>query len=230
MIGIIVPAHNEEASIGACLESLLVATHHVSLQGHAVRIVVVLDSCTDETKRIVNSYPVHAMSVSCTNVGVARATGADWMIQEGAQWLAFTDADTVVPESWLADQLRFGSDVVCGTVQVTDWSLHSEEVRAKYDSLYTPIEGHRHIHGANLGVSATAYRKVGGFKPLRAHEDVQLIADLHEAGASIIWTTCNCVTTSARLESRCREGFGDFLRSLSSSHLTGQQAAFTAVQ
>jgi len=229
MIGVIVPAHNEEASIGACLESLLAAAGHFGLKGRLVRIVVVLDSCTDETGRIVDSYPVHAVSVSSSNVGIARATGADWMIQEGAKWLAFTDADTVVPESWLVDQLRFETDAVCGTVQVTDWSLHSQEVRAKYDSLYAPKEGHRHIHGANLGVSTAAYRKVGGFKPLKAHEDVRLITDLSEAGASITWTTRNCVTTSARLESRCKEGFGDYLRSLASSHLSGQRQELTAL-
>ena len=228
MIGVIVPAHNEEASIGACLESLLAAASHLGLEGRLVRIVVVLDSCTDETGRIVDSYPVDAVSISSSNVGVARATGADWVIQEGAKWLAFTDADTVVPETWLVDQLRFETDAVCGTVQVTDWSLHSQEVRAKYDSLYTPIEGHRHIHGANLGVSAAAYRGVGGFKPLKAHEDVRLIADLSDAGASITWTACNCVTTSARLESRCNEGFGDYLRSLASSPLNGQRQELIA--
>lgn len=214
MIGIIVPAHNEEASIGHCIEFLLAAAAHPGLRNEDVQIVIVMDACTDATSDVVARYPVHSVAVEYRNVGRSRAAGADLLIQQGARWLAFTDADTAVPVSWLVDQLRFQTDAVCGTVRVVDWSLHSQAVRARYDSLYTPVEGHKHIHGANLGVDAQAYQRVGGFKPLAAHEDVHLVTDLKEAGASITWTTVNCVTTSARLDCRCREGFGDYLRSL----------------
>jgi glycosyltransferase involved in cell wall biosynthesis len=214
MIGIIVPAHNEEATIGHCIESLLAAAAHPFLQGEDVRIMIVMDACTDATRDVVADYTVQSIEVNYQNVGSSRAAGADLLIQQSARWLAFTDADTVVPVSWLVDQVRFETDAVCGTVKVDDWSLHSDAVRERYDSLYTPIEGHQHIHGANLGVDARAYQSVGGFKPLKAHEDVHLINGLKNAGASITWTTVNCVTTSARLDCRCREGFGDYLRSL----------------
>jgi hypothetical protein len=43
---------------------------------------------------------------------------------------------------------------------------------------------------------------------------VQLIADLERSGANIMWTATNRVTTSARMDCRCREGFGDYLKSL----------------
>lgn len=214
MIGIIVPAHNEEATIGHCIESLLAAATHPVLRGEDVQIVIVMDACTDATAEVVADYPVQSVVVKYQNVGRSRSAGANLLIDQRARWLAFTDADTVVPGSWLVDQLRFQTDAVCGTVRVDDWSLHSEDVRKRYDSLYTPVEGHQHIHGANLGVDAQAYLRVGGFKPLTAHEDVHLITDLRDAGASITWTTVNCVTTSARLDCRCREGFGDYLRSL----------------
>jgi hypothetical protein len=49
---------------------------------------------------------------------------------------------------------------------------------------------------------------------LPAHEDVQLVADLERSGARIMWTARNRVTTSARQHCRCREGFGDYLKSL----------------
>lgn len=217
MIGIIVPAHNEEAVVAQCIESLQIAGEHPALAGEEVCVVIVLDQCTDGTQRVVSRYPVQSLDVSHCNVGRTRAAGAELMLGQGARWLAFTDADTVVPATWLVDQLRFRTDAVCGTVRIDDWSLHAEEVRTRYDALYTPVEGHKHVHGANMGVSARAYRQVGGFKPLKAHEDVHLVADLNEAGASITWTSMNCVTTSARLDCRCREGFGDYLRSLSIS-------------
>jgi len=87
-------------------------------------------------------------------------------------------------------------------------------VRERSNAKYRPVEGHRHFHGANLGVSSAAYRKAGGFQALPAHEDVQLVADLERSGARIMWTAGNPVTTSARQHCRCREGFGDYLKSL----------------
>lgn len=214
MIGIVIPAHNEEAEIGRCVESVLAAAAHATLLGEKVHIIVVMDDCTDGTEAVLKCYPVQRVAITSRNVGEARAFGAQCLLTQGARWLAFTDADTVVPESWLADQLSFGTDAVCGTVRVEDWSEHADTVQSTYDSRYTPIEGHRHIHGANLAVSAEAYRKVGGFKALKAHEDVQLVTDLEAVGASITWTAVNCVVTSARLDCRCRDGFGDYLRSL----------------
>jgi glycosyltransferase involved in cell wall biosynthesis len=214
MIGVIVPAHNEERVIGRCIDALIRAAAHPGLGGEDVQIVVVMDACADDTAHVVSRHPVQGVVGHYANVGKARAVGAEHLLDRGARWLAFTDADSLVPYNWLVEQVNCGSDVVCGTVTVEDWSLHADEVRARYDALYQPIEGHRHIHGANLGVSALAYRGVGGFKPLTAHEDVNLVADLTGAGATITWTARNSVTTSARIDCRCREGFGDYLRSL----------------
>jgi glycosyltransferase involved in cell wall biosynthesis len=49
MIGVIVPAHNEEALLAPCLAALIEASRHADLAGEAVRIVVVLDACSDFT-------------------------------------------------------------------------------------------------------------------------------------------------------------------------------------
>ena len=214
MIGVIVPAHNEEAVIGHCIDALIRAGSHPGLEGEDVLIAVVMDACADDTAKVVRRYDVQGVLGHYRNVGKARAAGAEHLLSQGARWLAFTDADSLVPHNWLVEQLRCDTDVVCGTVSVEDWSLHSDVVRTRYDTLYQPIQDHKHIHGANLGVSAAAYCSVGGFKPLAAHEDVNLVADLTATGATITWTARNSVTTSARLDCRCREGFGDYLRSL----------------
>jgi glycosyltransferase involved in cell wall biosynthesis len=214
MIRVIVPAHNEEAVIGRCIDALIHSGTHPGLEGEDIHIVVVMDACADDTAQVVSRYGVQGVVGHYANVGKARAAGAEHLLAQGARWLAFTDADSLVPHDWLVEQLGCGTDVVCGTVTVKDWSLHADEVRTRYDASYQPIEGHRHIHGANLGVSAAAYCSVGGFKPLAAHEDVKLVADLTAAGATITWTARNSVTTSARVDCRCREGFGDYLRSL----------------
>ncbi|MEN5147796.1 glycosyltransferase [Pseudomonas orientalis] len=217
MIGVVIPAHNEEHHIAACLTSVLFAAEHPALAGQPVSVVVVLDACSDQTEQIVSAHGVGRIEVSFQNVGKARATGADHLLAAGAKWLAFTDADTVVPHDWLARQIGFKADAVCGTVEVDSWNIHGDLVRSKYMELYQFIENHRHIHGANLGLSADAYRNAGGFQHLTAHEDVHLVADLKRIGAHIVWTATNPVITSARKDYKCRGGFGEYLVNLGDS-------------
>lgn len=217
MIGVVIPAHNEEKHITDCLHSVLRAAEHADLCGQRVAVVVVLDTCSDATAQRVAAHSVGQLEVTFQNVGRARATGAQQLLSAGAQWLAFTDADTVVPHDWLARQLGFKADAVCGTVEVDSWNDHGESVRSRYLELYQFVENHRHIHGANLGLSAEAYRNAGGFQHLEAHEDVHLVADLERTGARIVWTATNPVVTSARRDFKCRGGFGEYLASLGAS-------------
>jgi glycosyltransferase involved in cell wall biosynthesis len=232
MIGVVIPAHNEEKHITDCLSSILFATSHPGLKGESVSIVVVLDDCSDNTRHLVSAQGVAKLEVSFQNVGKARATGAEHLLCSGVQWLAFTDADTVVPYDWLARQIEFNADAVCGTVEVDNWNEHGDLVRCKYLELYQSIENHRHIHGANLGLSAEAYRNAGGFHHLAAHEDVRLIADLERIGARVVWTATNPVITSARRDYKCRGGFGEYLATLGAtlglSTLNSQVSADTA--
>jgi glycosyltransferase involved in cell wall biosynthesis len=214
MIGVVIPAHNEECHITACLSSVLSAAAHPALARRKITVVVVLDDCSDRTGEIVLALGVSGVNVCFKNVGRARATGANYLLDAGAQWLAFTDADTVVPQDWLARQIEFGADAVCGTVVVDSWEEHGELVRSKYMEHYQFVENHRHIHGANLGLSAEAYRKAGGFQHFAAHEDVHLVANLERIAAQIVWTATNPVVTSARRNFKCHGGFGEYLAKL----------------
>ena len=49
MIGIIVPAHDEEARIEDCVQSLPVAASHPALTCEPVKVIEVLDACRDRT-------------------------------------------------------------------------------------------------------------------------------------------------------------------------------------
>lgn len=214
MIAVIVPAHNEEAHIGACLRSLAAASACPDLMGEAVLLIVVLDDCSDGTQGIAAALGARTVECQARNVGTARAMGAQLALAAGARWLAFTDADSEVSPNWIAQQLCQQADAVCGTVQVRDWDTHGEAVRAQFDALYQDRDGHRHIHGANLGLTAQAYNEVGGFEPLATGEDVALVQRLQECGLSIAWTATTRVTTSARKQFRAPAGFGATLLQL----------------
>lgn len=81
------------------------------------------------------------------------------------RWLAFTDADTSAP-NWLVKQLGCRTDAVCGVISVADWTGYIAAVREECIATNRDREGPRHVHGANLGLSAQAYEAVGGFAHL----------------------------------------------------------------
>lgn len=71
MIGVLVPAHNEEQRLRGCLLSLLEAARHPALNGEQVTVLAVLDSCTDGSAAIAAELGVAVLPVSARNVGQA---------------------------------------------------------------------------------------------------------------------------------------------------------------
>jgi glycosyltransferase involved in cell wall biosynthesis len=211
MIAAIVPAHNEADHIARCLTALVVAAGDERLRAEPVVVFVVLDDCSDDTGRIARAHGATTLCTHHRNVGAARALGAEAAMARGARWLAFTDADTEVGPQWFAAQLAHlaqGSEAVCGTVAVRDWGSYGRATQAHFEATYFDVDGHRHIHGANLGVSSAAYRRAGGFDALDCHEDVALVRALEDAGTSIAWSAAPRVYTSARRSFRAPQGFG----------------------
>ena len=211
MIGVVIPARNEEVLLGTCLDAVLCAASHPLLAEEKVLIIVVLDACGDRSAEIAFERGIATEVSTAGLVGAARAIGAARVIEAGARWIACTDADTVVAPDWLAAQLGLGADVVCGTVGVDDWSHHSPAVRRRYAENYLDADGHGHVHGANLGIATHAYERAGGFPPFAFDEDVALVRALQAIGANIAWSAAPRVTTSARAESRAPRGFARHL-------------------
>ena len=208
LLAVIVPAHNEERELDSCLRYLVRAARWPPLGGESVLIVVALDACTDSSASVARRIGIETVQLEARNVGAARAAGAALALKVGARWLAFTDADSRVAPNWLHAQLAQDSDAVCGTVQVSHWGSYGDDMRRHYAATYHDADGHRHIHGANLGVSAEAYRRAGGFQPLVSSEDVALVDALKASGAHIAWSAAPRVTTSARRVFRAPDGFG----------------------
>lgn len=229
-IVVVVPAHNERERLPACLASVAAAADQVAVP---VTVVVVLDACSDRSEDVI-SGAVRTVNVAARNVGAARAAGfaAAAPRSDARTWLATTDADSVVPTTWLADQAvhhRALVQGVVGTVSV-DWQEHSATTRGRYDGLYRVRDPgvHGHVHGANLGVRADAYWRVGGFRPLHVGEDVDLVSRLVEAGTPLAWDAHNAVLTSDRSDCRARGGFGDYVRSLADDSVGAAASAGSA--
>ncbi len=222
--GVVVPAHNEEELLPACLTALRSAA---GAAGLPVRLLVVADACTDATAAVAAAGGAEVVRIRARNVGAARAAGMARLLRradgtEGtdpaATWLATTDADTVVPPGWLRRQLGYagqGWDVVLGTVTVADWTGHPPHAAAMFAAMYGFGAGpHPHVHGANLGIRGSAYLAAGGFRPLRTAEDHALLAAATGAGCQVLRAGDITVVTSARRQARAPRGFSHALRGL----------------
>lgn len=232
---VVIPARNEVLALPACLEAL-----HASFQlagPHAdviLRAIVVLDSCTDGSDTVVRAATqawhqagraaLESITVMAGGVGLARAIGnvRALALHAGAGhepdtlWLASTDADTLVPGHWISTHLcaaRAGEDALVGTVE-PDATLPLHD-RALWLERHHLVEDHPHVHGANLGVRASAYLAVGGYRALTLHEDADLVGRLRAApGVRVRATDAHRVVTSSRLEARASGGFATYLKNL----------------
>lgn len=216
MIAAIVPAHNEADLIAACLQSLQQAAAHPEVAREEVRILVGLDRCTDDTELVCRHFGVETLHLDAGCVGVTRARLAEVAIAQGARWISCTDADSTVPPNWFAVQAACTAEAFCGVVQVDEWEDYSQEVRRRFVRSERARNGHRHVHGANMGFSAAVYLRSGGFQPLTCGEDVALIDAIERAGGIVARLGAPRVITSARRQARAPNGFSHFLRCLES--------------
>jgi glycosyltransferase involved in cell wall biosynthesis len=216
-ISIVIPAHNEAETIAQCLASVQIAIDQLP-STFTASVLVVLDSCTDDTLRIVQAAGVDYLCCYYQCVGQVRDMGIRYAIAHGATWLACTDADSTVPMDWLVQQMEHldqqRADMICGVVSINNWGHLSSQTQQAYITHYQDKMGHRHIHGANLSFSSDAYLATGGFAPLTCHEDVDLVNKFEAHCYAITWSNRVRVLTSSRLQARAKEGFGAFLANL----------------
>jgi GT2 family glycosyltransferase len=216
---VVIPAHNELPHLSACLRAMVTAALCLPIP---VAVVVVLDSTDDGSAELAGQFgpDVHFISVDAHNVGAARAAGFGYARSLGAEddecWYATSDADSRVDPGWLIRQLSVGADMVLGVVRVANWRQHSAGLADRYEQQYEtgPTDHHEHIHGANMGFSARAYWRVGGFRAMPTGEDVDLVERFESAGYNIHRDPELSVVTSARVQGRAPGGFAQHLRQL----------------
>jgi glycosyltransferase involved in cell wall biosynthesis len=221
-VGVVVPAHDEEMALPTCLVALLSAADRI--QPVPVSICVVADACADQTAETARLAGVTVIEVGERCVGAARSAGLNHLlgtlpgVTADAIWLATTDADSRVPAHWLSRQLAYaeeGWDAVVGTVTVADWTGHPPHLPGVFAAHYGHADGsHRHVHGANLGMRASAYLTAGGFRALPTGEDHDLLAALSATGAKALRASDIAVETSSRRGGRAPGGFSDLLARL----------------
>jgi glycosyltransferase involved in cell wall biosynthesis len=202
-VSIIIPARNEEANIGACLQSL------IAQEGPAFEIIVVDDSSTDPTREIARNFAsvkvISAESLPQESTE-RRPTGKNSALIAGAnlargKWLLFTDADTVHRPGSLARALdeaeRESADLLSYSpeqevVTVTERAVMPvvfAELAAQYP-LHKVRQQSSEVVAANgqyILVRRSAYHAVGGHAAVASEilEDVALARRFRHSGFRI---------------------------------------------
>lgn len=194
------------------------------MRSASVDIVLIADSSVDDTVQIATNMlggEGIAYVIDAGSVGTARRTAARIALERYSGplnrcWFANTDADCIVPPTWLTDQLALahtGIEAIAGAVSVDSFEEHGPEVLARFKSSYhiEPDGSHPHVHGANLGVRADCYLFAGGWQPLDTAEDHDLWNRLSQIGARKLSTARVEVQTSGRRIGRAPCGFAHAL-------------------
>ncbi len=230
-VGVVVPARNERARIGACMQSIQQALLALpTALEHAV--CVVLDRCTDDTAGVVGTIAgttpgwVCEASDRAMSIGALRHQGSLTILRQLRQhrpnhvWLLNTDADTVVPPNWAVDHCRYatrGAGAVAGIADLHGFAHLHPRAATAYRALIRRMRHenvHTQVYGANLGVRADAYLAVGGFHPTCSGEDADLVERLELAGFEVARPVEVRVATSARLQGRAPAGLASLLAGL----------------
>ncbi len=223
-LAVVIPVHNEESLLSACLESVREAVQRITLD---VVVVASLDRCVDGSaavaQRFCDEMPLLVVDAPFGNVGATRDAGVRaarcHLTHHGAEriWVANTDADTVVPNTWLHRQCSLadsGLDLVLGTVEPGPALPHQLSAHRLWFAEHILGEGHPHVHGANLGIRLSYWEAAGGFGAKSVHEDVALAKRVRELEGRWLATDTTRVVTSSRRHSKIPTGFAHYLREL----------------
>jgi glycosyltransferase involved in cell wall biosynthesis len=199
-VSVIVPARNEEACLGACLESLAAQTQ-VSFE-----IIVVDDESTDRTREIAKSFagvrvvepaPLPPGWIGKNNALVAGAREAR------GEWLLFTDADTVHRAGSLARSLEEAQQQKAALLSYSpEQEVHGfwekavmpvifAELASSYrpSDVSDPASSAAAANGQYILISREAYDATGGHAAIAASllEDVALARAVKASGRKIFF-------------------------------------------
>lgn len=192
MISFIVPAHDEEALLGATLDALQATARALS---EPCEVIVVDDASTDRTAIIAQDHAAHVVNVSCRHIAATRNAGAR---AASGELLIFVDADTLIDARVVKaalNALREGAVGGGAAVHLQDPLSRVERMAQAFFAWLFRFT--RIAPGCILFCTRAAFDTAGGFdESFYAGEDVALSRTLARQGRFVILR--QAVITSAR--------------------------------
>ena len=178
-ITVIIPARNEAANIGACLDSVT----NQSYPPHLYQVLVIDDHSTDATAAIIKSFAgkdvqlislkdftagntINSYKKKAIEIAIEQSTG---------QLIVTTDADCIVPPKWLETISQFYKKTNAVFIAAPVALACENTFLQIFQSLdFMTLQGitgasvykkkHSMCNGANLAYEKKAFIEVGGFK------------------------------------------------------------------
>lgn len=191
MLSVVIPTLNAEPKLAYCLERLV-----AGVVSGLVREVIIADGgSTDETARIAEATGARFVSAE-QGRGCQLAAGAG--VARG-DWLLFLHADTVLEQGWENEVSAFIEKNITERAAAFRFALDDfggsarrlEAMVALRCAIFALPYGDQ-----GLLISKRLYRKIGGFKPLKLMEDVDLVRRLGRK--RIVMLRSRAVTSAER--------------------------------
>ena len=181
-ISFIVPAHNEEALLGATLEALSASARSL---GEPHEIIVVDDASTDRTAGIAAERGARVIHVNHRKIAAVRNAGAQ---ASSGDFLFFVDADTVVGLDTLrAAWKALREDGAVGGGARVDFNEVPPRWRLAVKAFMVVYFGLRYAAGCFIFSRRDAFVAAGGFdEHYFASEEVHLSKALRRQGKFVI--------------------------------------------
>ena len=212
----------------------------------SLRIVVLANNCSDDTAKVARQAgdAVEVVEIVLppgqANAGAARRAAMDAAAERlapGPGLICTTDADSRPRPDWIARlwmAMDAGAEAVAGAVEFDPWetplgfsdarrreglysALQAEIIARVYPEAHNPWPNHIWAWGANLAVTASAYRRVGGLPAQPLAEDRAFVEQLRRHDVPVRHCLDARVWTSARRVGRADGG----LASLVDDHAGG---------
>lgn len=185
-ISVIIPAYNEGVLIEHCLRSII--------SQRKCEIIVVCDSCTDDTAKIAREYTKKVYNVKFRNVSAVRNYGAK---HATGDILVFIDADSTMAPNLLKEIETAINHGYVGGVTKT----YSSENIWKADVLWHTGNFFRHFFLAGSGLIFCRKNIFPRYDETRKlAEDTHLLLALKKKGKLKYLTNSYIKTSSRRLE------------------------------
>jgi len=195
---VVVPAHNEEALLGACLDALLAQDYLGRLE-----IIVVDNASSDRTAEVARQRGVRVVHEPERDYCRALICG---FAAARSDVIALTDADTVVPPNWISSLARGYEDgvVAVGGNVVFDRPNWKSVLLAKVlVPAFNALDRHDphgpHLWGSNFSVLRDAFEQIGGWnRDYSLEVDSEISERLRQVGRVRVLGSVKVRTSSRR--------------------------------
>jgi cellulose synthase/poly-beta-1,6-N-acetylglucosamine synthase-like glycosyltransferase len=232
-VSVIVPSRNEENNIETCIHSLMKSSY----PHDRFEIVAVNDRSTDATgeilerlSKVYTNLKIVEISESTANPNLKGKAGAlhRGINESKGEIIMMTDADCVVPKTWIQSISAYYSDNKVGLVagftmvkhisefdkiQAVEW-IYMHTMASAGVALGKPLG----CFGNNLSIRRSVYDKIGGYDKIKfsVTEDLALIQAVHKTGDIIHYpcssessvSTLPCVTFAEYISQHRRWAIG----------------------